>query len=258
MSTYLLRNGACLLVVASVLAAAASAPAASFDFDAPVTLGSGGWSVDRTAPGVFQTTVDPNDPTNNVLQHGVRGTPTGSGFSDFQGVKYAVNQTGGVQVFSIDLYVGADWASSNRSVQMWLGTQLDGVEYGYPGLAYRSNPAANVAAGFYFYDPFANDYLFVGSGVVGWNTLQVVFTVGTVLEYLVNGLVVVEEFDNAPNGVGSLYLQAYNFGTEYDAYWDNLRIEQRDPAVVPVPLAAPAGLAMLGVFAIRRRAASRG
>lgn len=244
-----------VLALGLVAAMGAGALGDTLTFDtSPVlsnTQAAGVWYTDRYAPAAFESVVFDGD---SRLRHGIAAADLqGSAFYNTQGRKYDTNLVGAVQEFSIDMYVGSDWGTATRYAGLWAtGFDASNAVSAYPILAYRN--AEGDSAGFYTYD-----YLLGGwtkettdTDFGQWYNLRFVLTVGTGVEYFVNGVSVRTFADPDTLSLGNVILNAKNYGQDYDVYWDNF-----NGSVVPLPAAAWQGLAMLGsmggLAVIRRR-----
>ncbi|MGP1310705.1 MAG: VPLPA-CTERM sorting domain-containing protein [Phycisphaerales bacterium] len=264
-----------MLAAAAALSFAALATAGtvtnSFDTAGDVMLSPtqapGMWYTDRYAPGVFAGGATGGGRTG-VLHHGVRAAdaaanrPNGQqgSFYDYQGRKYDVGLTGGVQTIAIDLFV--DSASDvGVNAGIWGTTSnSNNSDLYYPILAYRQSATAAYDAGFYFFDTFGTNgggWLEVLTGVSGqqWNELEIVFTVGTGYEVLINGLSVFTYADTTSEVLENIILNQYNFGVDQDVYWDNF-VASDDGTAIPLPTAGGLAFAgLIGLGARRRRSA---
>ncbi len=259
----------CLL---TVLAAAPVCFGQSFteSFDLNPVLGSadpggnaasGQWYVDRSAPALFAST---NFLGDNRLVVGVNGSDylsdSGSQFYDTQGRKYYLNNAPIGTSLSAQLYIPSSWQSINLSASMWL-TAYDS----------SGNPAGYPIVGFYS-SGTGDNYMRVWDDVSGyinlstpvhwdgWNTLAMTFT-GSGLVYTINGQDVFKDTavtDNGGVSIANVMFQDRNYGTSFNAYWDNLTVNTNglSPSPTPEPASlalAGMGAALLGLKLYRRR-----
>ena len=63
-----------------------------------------------------------------------------------------------------------------------------------------------------------------------WHTLSFVLTVGTGVEYFVDGQLKLTFADPDTTDLGNVILNVYNFGANYDVYWDNFQVRSATPA----------------------------
>ena len=211
------------------------------------------WLVDRKAPGVFTNAVLGGE---NVLHHGIRAADVVAGCPNFyntQGRKYPLDMPVGT-ILAVDVYVPADYATNLRNVGLW-GVTYDSAPQivGYPILNFAStnpsngcdptpqsprfrlwtqdvdqNPSNGYQAGWV-------DMMSVSTFDV-WYRLEIELT-GTSYIFRVkdaNGAVLATAVDIITWGAirfGEVILNAYNFGADYDIYWDNLTVGPRGPIV---------------------------
>lgn len=241
------------VLVAVLALGTASAHATQFTFDSDPTLSPtqapGAWYTDRFAPAEFRSATFDGDAR---LLHGLSGADEqDSSFRNYQGRKYDTGLSGPSQTFSIDLFVGEDWAAREVNAGMW-GTGIDGAGdiSAYPILAFRNG--ADIAAGFYAFDYFGGDWILeTPVGEVGeWYTLSFDLSVGTGVEYFVDGSSIGTFADTGTTSLDNVILNAYNFGEDIDVYWDNF-----SATGVPEPGTwCLLGASVAGVGAMRRRA----
>jgi MYXO-CTERM domain-containing protein len=240
----------------TVAASGASAGIANEPFDVSPTLGAaqapGVWYTDRYAPAGFQSAFFDGD---NRLQHQIAaadgansrpGSFSGA-FYNTQGRKYDLPS--GSTFLAIDLYVPADWASTERRMAGVWGTAFNALDAvsAYPILEFTSDSASPRFRGYNTNDGSWIDLgLPSGFSYDAWYTLQIEFTGGQFIYSVgdVSGSVVDL---NSSVSIGNTILQGHNTtdGVSYDIYWDNL-------TTVPAP-GAFALLALGGLALSRRR-----
>ncbi len=237
-----------MVLAVALLAGTASATTLTFETDGDLS----GWYTDRYDPAVFEIAE-----FNGESRLHMRVNPSGptSGFSSFQGKKYDTNLTGDIMTFSIDMYVDADWDTSDRSVGLWgVGHDEDGIISAYPILAFRGT--ASTARGFYSWDgAWSDDYMAV-ENYNEWYNLKFVLTKGVGFEYFINNSLMGTFSATNTSSLENVILNAYNFGEGYDIYWDNFVY---DATVVPEPATMTLlglGLGGLALSRIRRRKAA--
>ncbi len=243
----MLKKGYLALFVACLLFALSAAPAAgwtvfveqTFDDTADVDE----WYPDRKEPGVFEQADFDGD---YRLLHGIRGADEDdASFYNYQGMKLDTPLPDwGMQRHSIDLYVGSDWLDEDRNAGIWgVGYDAEGDISAYPILAYRN--MEDLDAGFYSFDYYAGGWdLFYGlSEAEAWYNLSFVLTRGVGVEYFVDGNSLGVFEDPWTRQLETVILNAYNFGEDYDVYWDNFQA-----AAVPEP--ATMSLLGLGVVGV--------
>jgi hypothetical protein len=244
---------ACIVFAAGLAATSASAVVID-TFDVNPTLSAtqapGVWYTDRYAPAGFQSAFFDGD---NRLRHtidaadGANSRPGSfsGAFYNTQGRKFDLPASTGEM--SIDLYVPADWASSDRRMAGLWGTGFNAgnaISF-YPIIEFSSdtatprfqawNGAALVSMG-----------LPTGFTYDAWYTLKIQLTGGNFV-YTVGDLTA-SYSAGATASIGNVILQGHNntTGVSYDIHWDNLA------AAVPAP-GAVALLGMGGLLAARRR-----
>lgn len=226
-------------------------------FDSPVltsaTQAPGVWYTDRYAPATFESAFFDGD---NRLQIGVSSADSAanrppsfaSTFYNTQGRKYDVDIPVGHK-WSAKIYLDSGYNTQVRSTSLW-ATTLDsqGGVSGFPILGFVSNdPAdalntnpANPQPRFQFFtqdtdqNP-ANGYTagYINLGLPSgfsdnrWWTLEIEMTNGAYLVRVIddtNGTVL-SYIDTATFGsirASNLIVQSYNFGEDYDTYWDDV------------------------------------
>jgi parallel beta-helix repeat protein len=218
------------------------------DFVVPVaiaqTAAPGVWYTDRYAPGVFESYDFGGE---MVLWHGIRAAdsaanrpPAFSGaFYNTQGRKLDLNLSGSQQSMSIDLWLDSAMAGPDGRVAGLWGTAFNASDAisAYPIIAFR-NRAQNapdfdpITPGFYAWN--FSDWVLLREATSAdydqWHTLSIVWTVGAGVEYLVNGEPLLSLAQTSTTKLGDVILNAYNFGQDYDVYWDNFQVESDTPA----------------------------
>jgi hypothetical protein len=255
-----------MLVALTIVFASASATVKAdlvFDFSTPVATGPtqapGVWYTDRYAPADF-TSPDFFDGDDRLL-HSIDAADSAddrpgafsSTFYNTQGRKYDLEAE--TIEMSIDLYIPADWATSNARMAGFWGTGFDSSDIvsAYPILEFTSDASNPRFRGY-------DNGVWIDLGLPtlfaydSWQTLGVSLLPSGEIEYTVGDLTATTTM-LAPYGtteIGNVILQGHNSqtGVSYDIHWDNL-----STSVVPEPstiallgLAGVAGLAM-----VRRR-----
>ncbi|MBL9119535.1 MAG: hypothetical protein JNL80_06460 [Phycisphaerae bacterium] len=227
-----------------------------FPFNLDPTLSAtqvpGTFYTDRYAPYLFETEYFDGDfrlhhQVNAADSAANRPPAYSSAFYNTQGRKFDVNSGVGSSV-SMDLYIGSDWATDDRRADLWLTTfDNNNLISGYPILGYAhiaGGPWAGGAFRIYTQDidqnP-GNGYTpdWISLGLPGgfaydkWYTLRITLHGGAYLfEVLDNGTPVLSYVDGITEGsvlIGNSIIQAYNFGSTYDVYWDNFQIAGQYP-----------------------------
>ena len=183
--------------------------AAGGGFSAPVATGvtaaPGVWYTDRYAPAVFESY---NFGGEMVLRHGVRVAdsaanrpPSYSGtFYNTQGRNLDANLTGSQQSMSIDLWLDSAMAGPDARVAgLWATAKnASNAVSSYPIVAFRNRSQASgfpaITPGFYGWDEndaVGDGWVLLKATTVGdygrWHTLSFVWTVGTGVQYFLDG-----------------------------------------------------------------------
>lgn len=270
------------IAAVSVVAALSSVSFAQFfESGAAGTFSNTNWVTDRYEPNAWQPgATDPIGGTalrvglSNADRHENRPAAFQSSFYNTQG-----RQRTGAPILGQgwevggSLFIPASWgqAGNLRSSSLWSRDAsvteaaarytIVGFINNDPSDAFNPN-AANFQPRFRVWDPSVG-YVDLAATVNygAYNTFRIVDT-GTSFDYYINGVSVASfgggsYSDVGSEGLNSVFVQAYNFGTPansqtlqdsgYDAYWQN---------VYAVPTPGAAALAGLGALAgLRRRRA---
>ena len=195
------------------------------EFSAAIATGDtaapGVWYTDRYKPAVFESAVFNGEP---VLKHGVRAADIqSSSFYNYQGRKLDINLTGSKQTVSIDLWVDPSWTTGSHNVGVW-GTGYDGSSVSaYPIIAWRNG--GTDPAGFYAFDYVNGGWIPLKVAAPEdygrWHTLSFSLTVGSGVEHFIDGVSRLNFTDPDTKSWANVILNVYNFGADYDVYWDN-------------------------------------
>jgi hypothetical protein len=193
------------------------------------TQTSNAWYPDRYPPAVFESAYYDGD---NRLRVGISGEdylPNGSTFYNYQGRKFDLGNSAETYI-TADLYIGSDWETNQRSASLWATTlDANGDISGYPIAGFTSGDGFKIFT--QDLDQDASNGYDPGWKIIGfpdgfsygaWYTLRAELTQGA-YRYYINGQLVFEDimtFDSVE--WANMMLQAYNFGEDYDVYWDNV------------------------------------
>lgn len=235
-------------------------------FDTPVPLCASQtpdcWYTDRYAPAAFEQAFFDGD---NRLKHSISAADSAanrppsfsSGFYDTQGRKYDVDIPTGNKI-SIDMYIDSGWMSQVRRADLW-GTTFDagGNISGFPIFGFITNDPADpfntsptspdprfrfftqdtdqdtsngLTAGWLEFAPP------VGFSYDRWYTFEIELTAGAYIGRLIDDtdtvlLTVVDTVTFGSIRYGNIIVQAFNFGEDYDVYWDNVLLGPSGPIV---------------------------
>lgn len=195
---------------------------------------SADWTVDRTAPETWESTVFDGD---NRLKHGVGPSSVSNTWYAYKGKSLL---TPGATEVSVDLYVPTPTVNQDMSLSIWAnGTDGTSDQLAWPVVGFRASPDGSAVWKVFNDESGAWDTLTDTAAFNTWYTLGIGLDGGNIV-YTINGDVVFTDtvVDPAVDSFKNVILQAYDFGTEggYYAYWDNL-------STVP----EPATLALLGL-----------
>lgn len=253
------KMNAAALAAATVgfVGAAASADSVSFDFTGPVPTAAsqtaGSWYTDRYAPGEFDSH---NFNGEQVLRHGIRADDSAanrpsnfsSPFYNTQGRKYDLGMTGQSVSLGIDLWVDGSWEGADRNAGLWAtGTDTNGDISAYPIMAYREG---GISTWDYINGGYTEVMSFSTGDFDNWVNMSFTLTPGTGIEYFINGISVGVFADPDTLKIENVILNGYNFGENYDIFWDNFTAMS---TVIPLPGAAGMALAGMGMIGLRRR-----
>jgi len=230
----------------SLAALPLAAQSATFDFSQPVVLSGsqapGTWYTDRFAPHGFVSQQPAPDGAQNTLKESIAASdlqPGPGNFYDTQGRKFDMPPN--TLSVTIALYVPSAWKTENaRKAGFWL-TAFDSTNSvsSYPIIEFQGDitsaplngPTAQInggVPGFYGWQVTTGGYTFIGlpAGFTydSWVQLTITLVPGTGFVYtvgdLANGGVSLTVPGNSDVYVGNTILQGYNYGANYDIFWD--------------------------------------
>jgi MYXO-CTERM domain-containing protein len=249
-----------VLAMAALSASSAFATTTTNDFSSGV---GSGWTVDRYAPQVFDTTV------TNHLRLGLRASgnlanrpdPYNNSFYNYQGMQQSVTGAETGSTIAIDMYVDGSWLNGARAGIWGVFSNSGGVS-GYPIIEYTkgTNTDGSIGdgnfTGFRYWDD-VNGWVEQATAIQtnAWYRMTIGLTASN-STYSISDVAtgsVVASYNVSSWGstsISALILQGGNKGPagDYDILFDNLTVN-----AVP----APGALALLGIagFASRRRRA---
>jgi hypothetical protein len=203
----------------------------TFDTDPPVadTATEGAWYPDRYAPAVFESVAFDGDNRLRVHISADDYLPHGNTFYNFQGRKYDLWNP--VETFIMgDLYIGPDWESEDRHASIWATTfDEDGAISGYPIIGFTAGTGFRIWTQDLDQDP-GNGYQYgwydigypEGFEYDAWYTIWAELSESAYRYYLNGELVWTDAITWDSIVWGNMMLQAYNYGDDYDVYWDNV------------------------------------
>jgi hypothetical protein len=205
----------------------------TFDTDPPLSNSAvdGAWYPDRYPPAAFESAIFDGDNRLHVFVDGDDQYPHGehTTFYNFQGRKFNLWYDLDTHIMA-DLYMGEDWETEDRHASLWATTyDADGVISGYPIVGFTSGTGfrifsqdtdQNTSNGYQsgWYDIGFPEGFEYGR----WYSFQAALT-ESAYHYYIDGDLVwtdVVTFDSVL--WANMMLQAYNYGEDYDVYWDNV------------------------------------
>ncbi len=206
------------------------------------------WYVDRKAPATFASASFGGGTSLDVgvSASDYSGNTGNSTFYDTQGRKYYLTDSGVGSFVSAQLYIPSSWANTKVAPGLWL-TAYDstGANAGFPIIGFFSDGTGS-SGGSYFHvwdDSIGYVNLDTPIGWDNWNTFTISFTASGFV-YDINGTEVYTDAGaTGSTSIANVMLESKNYGTDYDAYWDNLITPS--PTVSPVP--EPGSIALLAL-----------
>lgn len=214
-------------VLAALLGTAASATVFEYEHFTGWDFATSGWYVDRALPSVVESESFQGDDRLHYEMVADDYDPENT-FYNYRGIKYDVTMPEwGFQSFSIDLYVGTDWGTTDRNAGIWAtGRNATGDISAYPILVYRNSGADQ--AGFYSFDYYYGGYDLLlattGGDYDAWHNLRFDLTAGEGVRYYINDTQQGSLFsDPYTVDLQNVILNAYNFNSYQDIYYDNFQ-----------------------------------
>ena len=230
-----------------------TAHAAVHEYEQFNDLSGFSYTQDRTPP----STVDvQNFGGDSRLHFGIVGQDAaGDSWHRYEGINHVVNMPEqAYQSFSVDMYIGSDWASRSINAGMWAqGNDALGKVSAWPILTFKNG--AETAAGFYTYDYINGGWnearLATSTDFGGWHNLRFDLIQGSGVEYFVDDVSMGLFADDLTFDLASVILNTYNFGENEvrDYYFDNFTAQ-----ATPIPGAIwLLGSGLVGLVGLRRK-----
>ena len=181
------------------------------------------WYVDRFAPATFASTTFDGGTSLDV---GVSSSDYHGGtFSDTQGRKYYLTGAGVGSFVSAQLYIPSTWANLAVAPGLWL-TAYDntGSPSGFPIIGFYSDGTGDSSGSYFRVWDDASGYVNLNTPVNwnSWNTFTINFTAAGFV-YDINGAEVYTDAGAAGSvSIANVMFESKNYGSSYDAYWNNL------------------------------------
>jgi len=203
----------------------------TFDTDPPLSdsAADGAWYPGRYPPAAFESAFFDDDNRLHVHISADDYLPHGSTFSNFQGRKFNLGY--GLDTYIMaDLYIGEDWETNDRHASLWATTfDADNNIFGYPIIGFTSGKGfriwtqdldQNVYNGYQYgwYDIGYPEGFEYGA----WYTFRAALTSSAYHYYIKGDLVWTDVVTYDSVLWANMVLQAYNYGKDYDVYWDNV------------------------------------
>jgi PEP-CTERM motif len=216
------------------------------------------WYVDRKAPATFASASFGGGTSLDVgvSASDYSGNTGNSTFYDTQGRKYYLTSSGVGSFVSAQLYIPSSWRNLNVSPGLWLTIYDNSSQVaGFPIIGFYSDGTGN-SGGSYFRVYNESSYVNLNTAINwdAWNTFQFTFTAGGIVNSI-NGTDVFTDTAAVANGgttIANVMLESKNFGTGYDAYWNNLITPSPTIGAVPEP-GSLALLALGGALVLRMK-----
>lgn len=208
----------------------------SDDFSKAITLSAtpaaGVWFTDRYAPAGFASQVNFNG--NKRLKEtiaasdGLNSRPPAFQFPFYNTQGRSYELANGSQYMDINLYIPADWASTNRRMAGFWGVAYDvnGDVSGYPIIEFCSDGGNPRFRGWDDVNGWVNMGLPASFSYNSWVKLQIELLASGEFKFTVGNLQMTTTANAAYGSkrIGNVILQGHNTtdGVNYDIYWDNL------------------------------------
>lgn len=244
-----------LLAMAFFLCFIGSAQASYFieeeNFDKNWKMNDFGWTEDRRLPSTVTSSEFDGD---YRLHFEIDSEDKNDTWRDYEGINRTVDNMPSWmhQSFSIDLYIGSDWDSTDRNAGLWArGEDANGGLTAWPILVYRN--MEDVDSGFYTFNYLNGNAGWENYFTVGdlgtWYNLRFDLYQGQGVEYFVNNTSLGLFADEDTYRLSNVILNAYNFGDDQDIYYDNFKA-----VATPEPTTwLLFGTGLLGLLAVGRK-----
>lgn len=194
------------------------------------------WTPDRYKPSSIKIEEFEGDSRLNIIISG--SDHQDKSFYNYQGIKHQFGDNIYSHAITGDLFVG-DWSQGSWNVGIWgVINDNSGNVVGYPIISYRNTDT--IDAGFYSFDYFNGGWLEMLSitDFNQWYNLKMVYDSDSVDYYINNSLVYSFEDTNDKSSISSIILNSYNFGENYEVFWDNVGTQ---------PIPEPSTMVLLGI-----------
>jgi len=270
MRTGIVTSAVAAIFVSVLISGGAQAGTTVYSFATPTSITvaephvdtPGAWYIDRYPSNVFAAGATAPDGRSGVLEEGIAASDFQGvdSYNDWQGYEYDVNLSGPVQSISIDLYVSQAMLLTQQEYSVFItanGVNSSNQSTGFPqfdfgtlGPVFTTPDGTRYGPGTVGFNDGGSNGL-VAVTTPGWYNLDMVLTVGTGMQYFVNGVSCLTTSDPYTTNLPNFELDSLNFGSSYDTYWDNLTTTSTPEPISLVFFGT--GLVAVGGFMARRR-----
>ncbi len=221
------------------------------------------WYGDRKAPVTFSSVTFAGSSSLDVgvSASDYSGNTGNSTFYDTQGRKYYLTDSGVGSFVSAQLYIPSSWANTPVAPGLWLTAYgSTGATTGFPIIGFFSDGTGSSGGAYFHVWDDSIGYVNLGTPIDwnDWNTFTIKFTAAGFV-YDINGTdVYTDAGATGSTSIANVIIQSKNYGTSYDAYWNNLITPS--PTVSPAPEPDSLVLLALGgavVFGIKKFSRAR-